>query len=298
MTGKRLTARFIATMLTLFSLTAGAVAQSNVGGAPQDAGLWLQEAASEQAQRIDDFNVLLLWIIIVITIFVFALMFYVMWRFREKANPVPSKVSHNTFIEIVWTVVPIIILVVIGVISLPLLYWQDQVPETDMAIHVTGNQWNWTYNYPDHGNIELTANVVPDATFANASERAAAEAELSSFLGWPATLNARLLDTDYRVVLPVNTKIKVQLTASDVLHAWTVPAFGVKLDAVPGRLNETWFEANQTGIFYGQCSELCGKDHAFMPIAVEVVSKEDFARWVELQGGTVTAEASAPALGR
>ncbi len=295
---KRLTAGLIAATVALFSMASTAMAQAVVGGAPKDKGLWLQEAASEQAQRISDFNELLLWIIVVITIFVFALMFYVMVRFREKANPVPSKVSHNTFIEVVWTVVPILILVAIGVISLPLLYWQDQVPETDMAIQVTGNQWNWTYNYPDHGDVELTANVVPDATFANATARAAAEAELSSFLGWPAKLNARLLDTDYRVVLPVNTKIKVQLTASDVIHAWTVPAFGVKLDAVPGRLNETWFEANQTGVFYGQCSELCGKDHAYMPIAVEIVSKEDFARWIELQGGTVTASAAAPALGR
>ncbi len=293
---KGLIAGMAAGMTALFAVAAGATAQDRIGQ-PIDKGYWLQEAASEQAQKISDFNELLFWIILVITIFVFILMFYTMFRFREKANPVPSKVSHNTFIEIVWTVVPIIILVVIGVISLPLLYWQDQVPETDMAIKVTGGQWNWTYSYPDHGDFEMTANVIDDATHADATKLAAAEAELSAFLGWPAKLNARLLDTDYRLVLPVNTKIKVQLTASDVIHAWTVPAFGVKLDAVPGRLNETWFEANQTGIFYGQCSELCGKDHAFMPIAVEIVSKEKFARWVALQGGTIAA-ASAPTLGR
>lgn len=294
---KRLTARIVASAVALFASTVSVLAQSTVGR-PEEGGLWLQPAASEQAQRINDFNFDLLIIITVITVFVFLLMFYVMWRFREKANPVPSKVTHNFALEVVWTLTPVLILIGIGAVSLPLLYWQDQVPETDMAIHVTGNQWNWTYTYPDHGDIELTANVIPDATFVNASDRAAAEAELSSFLGWPAKLNARLLDTDYRVVLPVNTKIKVQLTASDVLHAWTVPAFGVKLDAVPGRLNETWFEANQTGVFYGQCSELCGKDHAFMPIAVEVVTKEQFARWVELQGGTITAQADAPTLGR
>ena len=293
---KGLIAGMVAGMTALFVMAAGATAQDRMG-LPTDKGYWLQEAASEQAQKISDFNELLFWIILVITIFVFALMFYTMFRFREKANPVPSKVSHNTFIEIVWTVVPIIILVVIGVISLPLLYWQDQVPETDMAIKVTGNQWNWTYSYPDHGDFEVTANVITDETRADVSELAAAEAELSTFLGWPAKMDARLLDTDYRLVLPVNTKVKVQLTASDVIHAWTVPAFGVKLDAVPGRLNETWFEVNQTGLFYGQCSELCGKDHGFMPIAVEVVSKETFARWVALQGGTVAA-ASAPTLGR
>lgn len=293
---KGLIAGMIAGITAMFAMTTGAFAQDRIGQ-PVDKRIWLQEAASEQAQKISDFNELLFWIILVITIFVFILMFYTMWRFREKANPVPSKVSHNTFIEIIWTVVPIIILVVIGVISLPLLYWQDQVPETDMAIHVTGNQWNWTYNYPDHGDIEITANVVPDAAFTDSELRASTEAELTEFLGWPAKLNARLLDTDYRIVLPVDTKVKVQLTASDVLHAWTVPAFGVKLDAVPGRLNETWFEANQTGIFYGQCSELCGKDHAYMPIAVEVVSKEQFARWVARQGGTI-ASASTSTLGR
>lgn len=293
---KGLIAGMVAGVTALFAMTAGAIAQDRIGQ-PIDKRIWLQDAASEQAQKISDFNELLFWIILVITVFVFILMFYTMWRFREKANPVPSKVSHNTFIEIVWTVVPIIILVVIGVISLPLLYWQDQVPETDMAIHVTGNQWNWTYNYPDHGDIEVTANVVPDAAFTDPELRASTEAELSEFLGWPAKLNTRLLDTDYRIVLPVDTKVKVQLTASDVLHAWTVPAFGVKLDAVPGRLNETWFEANQTGLFYGQCSELCGKDHAYMPIAVEVVSKEQFARWVVRQGGTI-ASAPSPALGR
>ncbi len=293
---KGLIARMVAGLTALIAVAAGATAQDRIGQ-PTDKGIWLQEAASEQAQKISDFNELLFWIILVITIFVFILMFYTMWRFREKANPVPSKVSHNTFIEIVWTVVPIIILVVIGVISLPLLYWQDQVPETDMAIKVTGNQWNWTYSYPDHGDFELTANIVDNATFDDPAKLAAAEAELSSFLGWPAKMNTRLLDADYRLVLPVNTKIKVQLTATDVLHAWTVPAFGVKLDAVPGRLNETWFEVNQTGIFYGQCSELCGRDHAYMPIAVEVVSKEQFARWVALQGGTIAA-APAPTLGR
>ncbi len=293
---KGLIAGMAAGMTALFAVAAGATAQDRIG-LPTEKGYWLQDAATEQAQKIGDFNELLFWIILVITIFVFILMFYTMFRFREKANPMPSKVSHNTFIEIIWTVVPIIILVVIGVISLPLLYWQDQVPETDMAIKVTGTQWNWTYSYPDHGGFELTANVIDDATHADATRRAAAEAELSAFLGWPAKLNARLLDTDYRVVLPVNTKIKVQLTATDVLHAWTVPSFGVKLDAVPGRLNETWFEANQTGLFYGQCSELCGMNHAFMPIAVEIVSKEKFARWVALQGGTIAA-APAPTLGR
>lgn len=292
---KGLTAKITAAVIAVFGVAAAAIAEGRIG-APVEKGLWLQPAASEQAQRIADFNVQLMWIITIITIFVFVLMFYTMWKFREKANPVPSKVSHNTLIEIVWTVVPILILVGIGIVSLPLLYWQDVVPETDMTIRVTGNQWNWTYSYPDHGDYEITANVLPDEVFSNPEARAAAEAELTNFMGRPTKVHARLLDTDYRLVLPVDTSVKVELTASDVLHAWTVPAFGVKLDAVPGRLNDTWFEANAIGTYYGQCSELCGKDHAYMPIAVEIVSKEEFARWIAAQTGT--ASALTPALGR
>lgn len=293
---KRLTAGFAAAVMAISSVSFGALAEGRLG-MPVDKGLWLQEAANEQARRIADFNEQLMWIITVITVFVFLLMFYVMWRYREKKNPEPSKVSHNTLIEIIWTGVPIIILAVIGVTSLPLLYYQDTIPETEFAINVTGNQWNWTYNYPDHGGIEFTSVVVEDAVFADAALKADAEAELSQFLGWPAKLNARLLDTDNRVVVPVNTKIKVHLTASDVIHAWALPSLGVKLDAVPGRQNVTWFEVEEVGTYYGQCSELCGKDHAYMPIAVEAVSKEDFAKWVE-RAKVNYADASTTALGR
>ncbi|WP_262689535.1 cytochrome c oxidase subunit II [Kordiimonas aestuarii] len=294
---KRLTAGVMAALVAFFGSTVGALAQDRVG-APKDKGLWLQEAASEQAAKIADFNELLLWVILVITAFVFILMFYVMWRYREKANPEPSKTSHNTLIEFIWTVVPIAILVVIGFVSIPLLYYQDVVPETEFAINVTGNQWNWTYAYPDHEGIEFTASVLPDtAHIAGSQERSEAEQALSTFLGHPAKLNARLLDTDVRLVVPVDTRVKVQVTASDVIHSWTVPSLGVKLDAVPGRLNETWFEANQIGTYYGQCSELCGKDHAFMPIAVEVVSKEEFAKWLEYAKAEY-ADAGTTAFGR
>lgn len=293
---KRLTAGIMVALTTLFGFTVSALAEDRLG-VPQEKGLWLREAANTQASRVVDFNELLLWIITVITAFVFILMFYVMWRYRAKANPEPSKTSHNTLIEIIWTVVPIGVLVVIGFWSIPLLYFQDVVPKTEFAIRVTGNQWNWTYSYPDHDGIEFTAMVVPDATFKDAAAKAKAEANLSAFLGKDAKLNGRLLDTDYRLVVPVDTKIKVMLTASDVIHAWTVPEFGVKLDAVPGRLNETWFEVDHVGTYYGQCSELCGKDHAFMPIAVEVVSKEDFAKWVE-RAKADYADAGTTALGR
>jgi cytochrome c oxidase subunit 2 len=293
---KRLTAGVAAVITAIFGVTLSALAEGRLG-VPKEKGLWLQEGANEQAYLIDKFNVELMWIITVITVFVFLLMFYVMWRFRAKANPEPSKVTHHTVLEIIWTGVPVFILVWIGFTSLPLLYYQDTIPETEFAINVTGNQWNWTYNYPDHGGIEFTSSVVEDAVFADAALKTAAEAELSAFLGFDRKLNARLLDTDNRLVVPVGTKIKVQLTASDVIHAWTVPAFGVKLDAVPGRMNVLWFEVDHIGTYYGQCSELCGKDHAYMPIAVEVVSKEDFAKWVE-HAKAEYADASFTALGR
>lgn len=293
---KRLTAGLAAAMMAISGFAFGALAEGRLG-VPTDKGLWLQESANEQARRVADFNLELMWIITVITVFVFLLMFYVMWRFRAKKNPEPSTVSHNTLIEIIWTGVPIIILAVIGATSLPLLYYQDVVPETEFAINVTGNQWNWTYEYPDHGGIEFTSSVIEDAVHADPVLKAKAEADLSEFLGWPAHLNARLLDTDNRLVVPVGAKIKVHLTASDVIHAWAVPALGVKLDAVPGRLNELWFEVDHVGTYYGQCSELCGKDHAFMPIAVEAVSKEDFAKWVE-RAKADYADASTTAFGR
>ncbi len=282
----------------LVSLVSGvALAQDRVG-MPQAKGLWLQEPANEQAQRIVDFNFDLLVLITIITIFVFVLMGYTLVRYSSKFNKTPSKVSHNTLLEFVWTVIPIFILIGIGVVSIPLMYYQETIPETEFAIRATGNQWNWTYSYPDHDEIEFTSVMVPDSAFVNASERSRYESDLASFLGRPAKLNARLLDTDNRLVVPVDTKIKLLITASDVLHSWTVPAFGVKMDAVPGRVNETWFEVSQTGTYYGQCSELCGKDHAFMPIAVEVVSKQEFARWIERAKQDYAQTPSRTALGR
>lgn len=284
--------------LALAALAAAPAALAERIGAAEDKGLWLQDAANEQMAKISDFNEFLLWIITVITIFVFALMFWTMIRYREKANPEPSKTSHNTLIEFIWTVVPIGILVAIGFWSIPLLYYQEHVPETEFAIQVTGNQWNWTYNYPDHGNIQFTSTIVPNAAFKDAGLRREYEDGLSEFLGRDAELNHRLLDTDNRVVVPVDTKIRLQITASDVIHSWTVPSFGVKMDAVPGRLNETWFEAREVGTYYGQCSELCGKDHAFMPIAVEVVSREDFEAWVANAKEMYAAADGQGALGR
>jgi cytochrome c oxidase subunit 2 len=219
-----------------------------------------QEAASENMTMITDLNNFLLVLMTVITAFVLALLLYVMLRFNAKANPTPSKTSHNTVIEVVWTVLPIVILVVIAIPSFRLLYFQREIPEADMTIKVTGYQWYWGYEYPDHGAFAFDSLMLSD------EERGD---------------QPRLLATDTAMVVPVDTTVRVLVTSADVIHAFALPAFGLKMDSVPGRMNETWFKAEKTGTFYGQCSELCGIRHAFMPIRIEVVEKEAFAAWVE-----------------
>ena len=186
-----------------------------------------------------------------------ALLVIVVVKFNAKANPVPSRTTHNTLIEVAWTLIPVLILVGIAVPSFRLLFLQLDVPKADLTIKATGKQWYWTYAYPDNGKFEF-------------------DSLLST-----RTRQPRLLGVDNEMVVPVNKVIRVQTTGADVIHAFAVPAFGIKIDAIPGRLNETWFKATKTGMFYGQCSELCGKDHAFMPIAVRVVSDQEFATWVE-----------------
>jgi cytochrome c oxidase subunit 2 len=195
-----------------------------------------------------------------ISVFVLGLMLYVMVRFNARANPEPSTTTHNTLVEVVWTVVPIVILVVIAIPSFRLLYFQRDIPEADMTVKAVGYQWYWGYEYPDHGDFAFDSLMLSD------EERGD---------------QPRLLATDTAMVVPVDTTVRVIVTAADVLHAFAMPAFGLKMDAVPGRLNETWFKAEKTGTYYGQCSELCGIRHAFMPIRIEVVSKADFALWVE-----------------
>ncbi|MEY3112400.1 MAG: hypothetical protein RJA85_47, partial [Pseudomonadota bacterium] len=194
---------------------------------------------------------ILLPIIVAISVFVLFLLLYSIFKFRASKNPIPSKTSHNTFIEIIWTVIPCLILIVIAVPSFRLLYKQDIIPKADVTIKATGYQWYWGYEYPDQ-NIAFDANMIETKNL--------------------KPNQPRLLETDNHVVVPVNKVIKVLITANDVLHAWAVPSFGVKRDAVPGRINETWFKAEKEGVYYGQCSELCGSRHAFMPITVRVVS--------------------------
>jgi cytochrome c oxidase subunit 2 len=221
----------------------------------------LQESASEVMDHITSFHTILLWIISIITLFVLALLVMVVVKFNAKANPVPSRTTHNTLIEVVWTLGPVLILAGIVVPSFKLLFEELNVPKADITIKATGNQWNWTYAYPDD-KIEFTSIMLSEEDRAK--------------LGSPPP---RLLGVDHALVVPVNKIVRVQTTGADVIHSFAVPAFGIKIDAIPGRLNETWFRATKEGIFYGQCSELCGKDHAFMPIVVKVVNDKEYDGW-------------------
>ncbi|WP_293205269.1 cytochrome c oxidase subunit II [Parvibaculum sp.] len=230
---------------------------------PVDGGLGLQEAVTPVMHDIIAFHNLLLWIITAIVLFVLALLIVVMVRFNRRANPTPSKTTHNTLLEVAWTVLPVMILVVIAIPSFRLLYKEIVVPEADLTVKAVGYQWYWGYEYPDNGDISLISNMVEDADLEP---------------GQP-----RLFAADEAMVVPVDTTVRVIVTAADVIHAFAVPQFGVKVDAIPGRLNETWFRAEKTGMYYGQCSELCGTRHAFMPINVRVVTQEEFEQWTEQQ---------------
>lgn len=252
-------ARILGSAAGMLGLIAGA-AGTAWAEAPRNWQMGLDAAASPTMERIGEFHDLLLVIITAITVFVLALLLYVMYRFSEKRNPTPTKTTHNTLIEVLWTTIPVVILVVIAIPSFKLLYFADRVEEADMTIKAIGRQWYWSYEYPDNGNFTFDAFMVPEEDLE--------EGQL------------RLLETDNRVVVPVNTKIRLLITASDVLHSFALPAMGVKLDAVPGRINETWMEVTREGTFYGQCSEICGTGHSYMPIVVEAVSRERFDEWV------------------
>jgi cytochrome c oxidase subunit II len=221
----------------------------------------LQDAGSPVMEQVAGFHTLVLWIVTAITLFVLALLVVVMVKFNARANPTPSRTTHNTLVEVLWTVIPVLILVIIALPSFRILFFQLNTPPADLTVKATGVTWNWKYSYPDNGDFEFDSLIVP-------------EKELKP--GQP-----RLLTVDNELVVPVNKVVRVLVTGFDVIHAFTVPSFGIKIDAIPGRLNETWFKATREGWYYGQCSELCGKDHAFMPIAVHVVSDPEFAAWVE-----------------
>jgi cytochrome c oxidase subunit II len=268
-------------MATLSAWTGGAMAEDlPPTGQAHPWQLGFQPPATPVMEDIERFHGLVLPIITVIALFVLALLVTVVLRFNSKANPVPSRLTHHTGLEIAWTVLPIVILVFIAIPSFRLLYFQQTLPKADMTIKATGAQWYWSYEYPDNGGIAFDANMIQ-------------EADLKP--GQP-----RLLAVDNEVVVPINKVVRVQVTGADVIHSFAMPAFGIKIDAIPGRLNETWFKATREGVFYGQCSELCGTKHAFMPIAIRVVSDADFTSWVstkkaEMDGRSVNKVASAAA---
>jgi cytochrome c oxidase subunit 2 len=250
-TGRRLLGFAVAGV----ALAAGGTAFAELGQpAPWE---WtLQESGSPVMDNITWFHNFLFWLITLITLFVLALLVIVVVKFNAKANPVPSKTTHNTLIEVAWTLIPVLILVAIAVPSFRLLFLELDIPKADLTVKATGKQWYWSYAYPDNGKFEFDSLMSQEK-------------------------KPRLLGVDNEMVVPVNKVVRVQVTGADVIHAFALPAFGVKIDAIPGRLNETWFKATKTGMFYGQCSELCGKDHAFMPIAIRVVDDQEFASWVE-----------------
>lgn len=234
-----------------------------LAGQPENWQLGFQEAASPVMEVKVDFHNFLLWIIFSVAIFVLLLLVYIIIRFNKRANPEPAEFAHNTLLEVVWTVVPVIIVLVIAVYSFQVLYYADRVADPEMTVKVTGYQWYWGYEYPDHDGINFMSYMVADEDIDESAGQ------------------VRLLSTDTQVVLPIDTNIQIIVTAADVIHSWAVPALGIKIDAIPGRLNETWVRITKPGTYYGQCSEICGKDHSYMPIEIKAVTKEEFEAWVE-----------------
>jgi cytochrome c oxidase subunit 2 len=252
--------RASATALILGILLASAGVACAGLGQPTPWEMDLQDSASPVMQDVAGFHFFLLWVIALISAFVLGLLLICIVRFNARSNPTPSRTTHNTPIEILWTIVPVVILAAIAVPSFRLLFVQLEVPKPDLTVKATGKQWFWSYSYPDSGNFEFDSMMVQ-------------EKDLK-----PGQL--RLLAVDNEMVVPVNKVVHVLVTGADVIHSFAVPSFGIRMDAIPGRVNETWFKATTEGVFYGQCSELCGKDHSFMPIAVHVVNENDFNTWL------------------
>lgn len=248
---------FVTATLLISTVFSGQVAASE----PTPWQIGLQSPVTPTAVMINNFHDALNVIIFLITLFVLGLMLYACFRFRESKNPTPSNTTHNTLIEILWTVIPIAILVGIAIPSMKLLYFADKVEDADMTLKVIGHQWYWEYQYPDHGNFGFDANMIPDDELKPGQKR--------------------LMDTDNPVVLPVGKKVRLLFASVDVIHNWSMSSFGVKVDTTPGRLNETWVQIDKAGTYYGFCSELCGVNHAFMPIMVQAVPPADFAVWVK-----------------
>ena len=259
---KRMTAVAVTICGLLAGLLAGLVEASAQNGQATNWQLNLQQSATPVMDEIVAFHTVLLWVIALITLFVLVLLAIIAVRFNAKSNPTPSRTTHHTGLEIAWTVVPVIILVLIAIPSFRLLFFQLNIPQADLTVKAIGKQWYWSYSYIDSGKFEFDSVMVRDRARLRPDQ-------------------PRLLGVDNEMVVPVNKTVRVLTTGAEVIHAFAVPAFGIKIDAIPGRVNETWFKATREGIYYGQCSELCGKDHAYMPIAVRVVSEQAFNTWVE-----------------
>ncbi|MCB1548844.1 MAG: cytochrome c oxidase subunit II [Hyphomicrobiaceae bacterium] len=288
-------------MAFALSAVAGTSAALAGTGQPSPWQKGFQGAATPIAEKIHWFHDILLWICVIVTAFVMGLLLIVILRFNERANPKPSKTSHNTALEVAWTLIPVLILLAIFVPSLRLLKDQYSYPKADVVIKATGNQWNWDYQYLQHKAIKFTSSMVSDEDIL---KKELGDAKFSERFGkiqgidrwkalykeaaplWAKHKLVRLLSVNNEVVVPVGKVVHVLVTASDVIHAWTIPSFGSKVDAVPGRTTATWFKATKTGVFYGQCSELCGKDHAFMPIAVRVVAEPVYKEWIAIMTST------------
>ncbi|MCZ8124147.1 MAG: cytochrome c oxidase subunit II [Magnetospirillum sp.] len=241
---------------------------------PQPWQLGMQPSASPIKDFIASFHNMLLVIITLITIFVLALLLYTMVRFRASANPNPSKTAHHTLLEVVWTAVPILILAVIAIPSFKLIYFADKAPDAEFTLKVTGRQWYWNYQYPDHGDFQFDSYMVQDSDLKPGQ--------------------ARLLEVDNRVVVPVGAKIRVTLHGADVIHSWFVPALGVQKYTMPGRINEVWMMVDRPGVYYGQCNQICGINHAYMPIAIEAVDRATFDRWTAEAKRRFAQDGSAP----
>jgi cytochrome c oxidase subunit 2 len=274
----RLTARAGSALVGVAAATSALA--TDIVGQPVDKGVDMQPAASQiRADQIFFHNFIVSPIIIAIAGFVLLLLIIVIVRFNKRANPVPARFSHNTTVEIAWTVIPVLILMFIAIFSFRLLFEEHAMPPPYMTVKVTGRQWNWDYEYPDQKISAYTSTPMTETD---------AKAQNLPYL----------LETNAPMIVPVDQVVRVQVTAEDVIHSWSVPAFGVKIDAIPGRLNQTWFKADRTGTFYGQCSQLCGANHSYMPIEVKVVSPADFAAWVASKqpkpAATVAAAAPAP----
>src|SRR5262245_17495539 len=258
LTSKTAGKALMAVALALIGITAVTAVAWAEGPRPWELGM--QPPATPVKERLAAFHDELLVIITLITIFVLGLLVFVIVRFHHQRHPVPTRTSHNTIIEMLWTVVPVLILVIIAIPSFKLMYYMDRVPNPDMTIKVTGHQWYWSYEYPDQGDLAFDSNLIPEADLKPGQKR--------------------LLDVDNPLVVPVDTTIRVLITGTDVIHSWFVPSFGVQEYAIVGRVNETWMKVEHDGVYYGQCNQICGINHAFMPIKIQAVSKDDFRNWL------------------